>query len=85
MRKNLGQSKKLQEKENQMKNLKKKQEIEIEFLKKNTLNYKIIDTLNFYFFIIFFLLILSFFLNKYKTSYYKIINGFGLSMFSLLI
>lgn len=34
MRKNLGQSKKLQEKENQMKNLKKKQEIEIEFLKK---------------------------------------------------
>ena len=34
MRKNLDQSKKLQEKENQMNNLKKKQEIEIEFLKK---------------------------------------------------
>ena len=74
MRKNLGQSKKLQEKENQMKNYKKKQEIEIEFLKKNTLNYNIIDTLNFYFYIFFFLLILSFFLNKYKTSQYKIIN-----------
>ena len=72
MRKNLGQSKKLQEKENQMKNYKKKQEIEIEFLKKNTLNYNIIDTLNFYFYIFFFLLILSFFLNKYKHPITKL-------------
>ena len=55
-----------------MKNLKKNQEIEIEFLKKNTLNYKIIDKLNFYFYIFFFLLILSFFLDKYKHPITKL-------------